>query len=220
MSNRSAVDGEYDRSCRTGINYRPNEQWKIELDIFTNKEFDTDQFITSIDDEFAINTFYKRYIFSDITNDSKGFSFEMNMIASPQLSFQFFLRPEISQYEYQDLKEFLEPKKYKFNYFDEDQIVGIDDETIEIDPDRDGAAPSFQLSSDYIKGFNFLSLRSNFIIKWEYRPGSALFLVWQQQRDHYEVTESQLKLSSELDKLMKSNAINTIMLKVAYWFSS
>ena len=50
MINRSAVDGEYDRSFRTGINYRPNEQWKIELDLFTNKEFDTDQFITSIDD--------------------------------------------------------------------------------------------------------------------------------------------------------------------------
>ena len=142
------------------------------------------------------------------------------MIASPHLSFQFFLRPEISQYEYQDLKEFLEPKKYNFNYFDEDQIVEIDDETIEIDPDRHGPASSFQLSSDYIKGFNFLSLRSNFIIKWEYKPGSALFLVWQQQRDHYEVTESQLKLSSGLDKLMRSNKINTILRKVAYWFSS
>jgi len=220
MGYRKATDGEYDKSFRTGINYRPNEQWKIELDVFTNKEFDTDQFIISIDDELATNTFYKRYIFSDITNDSKGFSFETNMIASPQLSFQFFLRPEISQYEYQDLKEFLEPKKYNFNYFDEDQIVEIDDETIEIDPDRDGAASSFQLSSDYIKGFNFLSLRSNFIIKWEYKPGSALFLVWQQQRDHYEVTESQLKLSSGLDKLMRSNKINTILLKVAYWFSS
>ena len=71
-----------------------------------------------------------------------------------------------------DLKEFLEPKKYNFNYFDEDQIVEIDDETIEIDPDRDGLAPSFQLSTDYMKGFNFISLRSNFIIKWEYSPGS------------------------------------------------
>ena len=220
MSKRSAIDGEYDRSFRTGINYRPNEQWKIELDLFTNKELDTDQFITSIDDELAINTFYKRYIFADITNDSKGFSFEANRIVSPQLSFQFFLKPEISQYEYQDLKEFLEPKKYSFNYFSEDQIVHVDDETIEIDPDRDGMAPSFQLSSDYVKGFSFLSLRSNFIIKWEYRPGSAMFLVWQQQRDHFEVTEANMELSSGVDKLMKSNAINTILLKVAYWFSS
>ena len=220
MNNRIAVDGEYDRSFRTGINYRPNEQWKIELDFFSNNEFDTDQFITSVDDELAINTFYKRYIFADITNDSKGFSFEANRIASPQLSFQFFLKPEISQYEYQGLKEFLEPKKYKFSYFNDGQIVQVDDETIEIDPDRDGIAPSFQLSSDYIKGFNFLSLRSNFIIKWEYRPGSAMFLVWQQQRDHFEVTEANMELNSGIGKLIKSNAVNTILFKVAYWFSS
>ena len=98
-------------------------------------------------------------------------------------------------------------------------IVNVDDETIEIDPDRDGMAPSFQLSSDYIKGFNFLSLRSNFIIKWEYRPGSAMFFVWQQQRDHYAVTNSNLDLKRGFDQLGKSDAINTIMFKIAYWFS-
>ena len=96
----------------------------------------------------------------------------------------------------------------------------VDDETIEIDPDRDGMAQSFQLSSDYIKGFNFLSLRSNFIIKWEYRPGSAMFLVWQQQRDHYAVTNSNFDLNRGFGQLGKSDAINTILLKVAYWFSS
>ena len=47
-----------------------------------------------------------------------------------------------------------------------------------------------------------------------------MFLVWQQQRDHFEVTEANMELSSGIDKLMKSNAINTILLKVAYWFSS
>ena len=185
-----------------------------------NKEFDTDQFVESISDELAVNTYKTRYIFSDISNDSKGFSFETNMISSPQLSFQFYLRPEISHYNYERLKEFLEPGKFDFIYYEEDQIVEIDDENLEIDPDRMGLAPSFQLSSDYTKGFNFLSLRSNFIIKWEYNPGSALFLVWQQQRDHYEVTDSRLKLGTGFDQLMKANAINTIMFKIAYWISS
>ena len=220
IGNRFAEDGEYDKSFRTGINYRPNSQWKIELDIFMNKEFDTDQFVESISDELAVNTYKTRYIFSDISNDSKGFSFETNMISSPQLSIQFFLRPEISHYRYEGLKEFLEPGKFNFSYYEEDQIIEIDDETIEIDPDRIGLAPSFQLSSDYTKGFNFLSLRSNFIIKWEYNPGSALFLVWQQQRDHYEVTDSRLKLDKGFGQLMKSDAINTIMFKIAYWISS
>ena len=73
------------------------------------------------------------------------------------------------------------------------QINQIDDSTIEIDPDANGPAPSFLLSSDYIRGFNFLSLRSNFILKWEYRPGSSLFLVWQQQRDHWKSSKSAKK---------------------------
>ena len=47
-----------------------------------------------------------------------------------------------------------------------------------------------------------------------------MFLVWQQQRDHFEVTEANVELNSSIDKLMKSDAINTILLKVAYWFSS
>ena len=47
-----------------------------------------------------------------------------------------------------------------------------------------------------------------------------MFLVWQQQRDHFEVTEANMELNSGIGKLIKSNAVNTILLKVAYWFSS
>ena len=105
-------------------------------------------------------------------------------------------------------------------YYDDNQINQIDDSTIEIDPDANGPAPSFLLSSDYIRGFNFLSLRSNFILKWEYRPGSSLFLVWQQQRDHFEVTDNDLNLNDGFEKLIDSQSANTFMVKFAYWLSS
>ena len=91
---------------------------------------------------------------------------------------------------------------------------------IPIDPDANGPAPSFLLSSDYIRGFNFLSLRSNFILKWEYRPGSSLFLVWQQQRDHFEITDDDLNLNDGFEKLIESQSVNTFMVKFAYWLSS
>ena len=80
--------------------------------------------------------------------------------------------------------------------------------------------PSFLLSRDYIRGFNFLSLRSNFILKWEYRPGSSLFLVWQQQRDQFEVTDNDLNLIDGFEKLIDSQSVNTFMVKFAYWLSS
>ena len=221
IGNRSAEDGEYDRSFRTGINFRPDPQWKVELDLFMNDEFDTDQYITTISDPLASKTFGARYVFSDISSSSRGLTFEASMIQSPQLSFQFFLQPELGYYDYEGLKEFLYPGKYDFMYYDDDQITEFDSETLEIDSDgSDGAAIPFLLSKDYIRGFNFISLRSNFILKWEFRPGSSLFLVWQQQRDHYEVTDVELKLDAGMDKLLGAESVNTFMVKMAYWFSS
>ena len=127
----------------------------------------------------------------------------------------------MGHYDYEGLKEFLYPGKYDFMYYGVDQITEVDTETLEIDPDgSDGAAIPFLLSRDYTRGFNFLSLRSNFILKWEFRPGSSLFLVWQQQRDHYEVTDVELKLDAGMDKLLGAESINTFMVKMAYWFSS
>ena len=202
------------------MNLRPNSQWEIEFDVFTSREFDTDQYVTTIVDPIATNTYGSRYLFTDISTNSKGLTFEANYIKSPKLSFQFFLQPELSNYHYDGLKEFLNPGQYDFMYYDDNQINQIDDSTIEIDPDANGPAPSFLLSSDYIRGFNFLSLRSNFILKWEYRPGSSLFLVWQQQRDNFEVTDNDLNLNDGFEKLIDSQSVNTFMVKFAYWLSS
>ncbi len=217
---RYAIDGEYDKSIKIGINYRPNSQWKIELDIFTNQEFDTDQFVTSFEDEYATHTYGSRYIFSDISNNSKGMTFESNMIYSPKLSFQFFLRPELAHYSYSGLKEFLKPGDLNFHVYSKDLISEIDDSTIEIDPDGIGVAQPFQLSNEYIRGFNFLSHRANFIMKWEYKPGSVFFIVWQQQKDMYEVVDSSLNVREGLKKLKETDTINTFMIKFSYWFSS
>ena len=38
------------------------------------------------------------------------------------------------------------------------------------------------------RDFNTLSFRSNVVLRWEWRPGSTLFVVWQQSRAGSEVT--------------------------------
>ena len=106
------------------------------------------------------------------------------------------------------------------SFYEEYQSRHIDSMTIEIDPDRDGPANSFQISSDYIRGFNFFSSRANFILKWEYKPGSAIYLVWQQQKDFYEVVDSSSGLRKGIEQLMQSNSKNTFMIKFSYWISS
>ena len=124
-----------------------------------------DQYVATIVDPIATNTYGSRYLFTDISTNSKGLTFEANYIKSPKLSFQFFLQPELSSIIRLGVPRFLNPGQYDFMYYDDNQINQIDDSTIEIDPDANGA-PSFLLSSDYIK-FNFLSLRSNFYFEME-----------------------------------------------------
>ena len=73
----------------------------------------------------------------------------------------------------------------------------------------------------FIRGFNFISIRSNFVVKWEFKPGSSMFLVWQHERNHYEITdEKNLRISDGVDKLLGSDYVSTFMIKVAHWFSS
>jgi hypothetical protein len=69
-------------------------------------------------------------------------------------------------------------------------------------------------------GFNFQEFRSNVVFRWEYRPGSTLFLVWSQGRQYSSDTAGDMSFGQSLtDELFGQRADNTFLLKVSYWFS-
>jgi len=60
--------------------------------------------------------------------------------------------------------------------------------------------------------------RSNLVVRWEYRPGSALYVVWSQGRN----SESEVyddSLGHSFDALWRSAARNVFMVKLQHWFS-
>ena len=75
---------------------------------------------------------------------------------TPQLSLQLFVQPFVTTGDYGLIKELVGEKSYSFAPFD----------GLEENPDFENRA-----------------MRSNLVLRWEYRPGSTLFLVWQQSRD-------------------------------------
>jgi hypothetical protein len=64
-------------------------------------------------------------------------------------------------------------------------------------------------------GFNSKQFRSNVVMRWEYRPGSALFLVWQQGRQDED--PGRRSLGGDLDRLFSAPANNTFLVKLSYW---
>ena len=63
-----------------------------------------------------------------------------------------------------------------------------------------------------------LSLRSTAVLRWEYRPASTVFLVWQQERGR-ELADGRFRVGGNLGNLFGAQASNTLILKVSYWMS-
>jgi hypothetical protein len=61
-------------------------------------------------------------------------------------------------------------------------------------------------------------LKSNGGLRWEYRPGSALFLVWSQARDD-ESSVADFSLARQARGLIDAAGKNTLLIKASYWLS-
>jgi hypothetical protein len=74
-------------------------------------------------------------------------------------------------------------------------------------------AGAFQIGDP---NFNVRSLRGNAVLRWEYRPGSTLFLVWQQQREGAEAFGS-FEFSRDANAIFRQRPDNIFVIKASYW---
>ncbi len=124
-----------------------------------------------------------RYVFGRIEQKTAALTVRLNYSLTPDLSVQFYGQPFVSAGRYSRFKVITDPKSrvwadryrvYAGNEIAYDQASGA----WRVDEDGDGTADFSFGTPD----FNFLQFRSNLVVRWEYRPGSALFLVWSQGR--------------------------------------
>ena len=67
--------------------------------------------------------------------------------------------------------------------------------------------------------FNQQFFNSNVVLRWEYRPGSTLFLVWNQGRQNSEQTMGDRNFTGDFGELFNTRPLNTFLIKMSYWFS-
>ena len=66
--------------------------------------------------------------------------------------------------------------------------------------------------------FRTHSLRGNAVVRWEYRPGSALYFVWQQQRSDFLPFEGDFRPRRETTAIF-GRPSNVFLVKATYWFA-
>ena len=122
-----------------------------------------------------------RYIFGSIDQNVLGLSMRINLTITPDLTIQYWGQPFMASGKYTDIKMITDPLAgdydNRYHQFTQAQIDCYESEGYcSIDENVDG-------SVDYYVGypdFNFKEFKSNLVARWEYRPGSVVYLVWSQ----------------------------------------
>ena len=217
-SNYSDVEGGKYRGISTSVTWQPASN--ISLNFGPNYTFDHDpaQYIRAVVDATAQNFYGTRYIFSDIDSKTLSMDTRVNVTFTPTMSLQLFAQPFISSNSFSQWKQFAQPRDVAKQVFGRD--VGTVSETnsaagrnITIDPDGAGPASSFSISDP---NFTFRSLRGNAVFRWEYTPGSTLYLVWTQDRSSSDPT-GDFELERDRRALLSSPANHVFLIKVNYW---
>lgn len=178
------------------------------------------QFIRSAADANATSTYGRRYVFADLQQTSVSATIRMNWILNPELSFQIYAQPYFNSGAYSNYKELQKAKSFDFiTYGANGSTIApqttASGELVGYTVDADGAGPAVPIGIGK-PDFNYRSLRGNAVLRWEYSPGSALFLVWTQSREDIEST-GDFQFSRSMDRIANVKPDNIFMLKLSYW---
>ena len=138
------------------------------------------------------------HAFARLDQRTLSMSLRLNYVASPDLSLEFYGQPFVSTGTWSDFRELSDT------------------------PTASRLADRFQPFTPPAgspDAFRFAQLRTNTVLRWEYRPGSTVFVVWAHGRRDDSDVRSDRSWTREYRDLFELHPDNTFLIKVAYWLN-
>lgn len=213
------VEGGWGLSTGPGLTVRPSSAVDLNLSLNYAASRSVAFYVTQRADATAAATFGSRYLFSELEQRSLSASLRANVALSPSLSIQWYGQPFVATGDYEGFKELARPRSFEFLRYGKDggSTLAFDaaSRTYTVDPDGPGAAPAMSFGNP---DFSIRSLRSNLVLRWEYRPGSTVFLVWNHGRSGFS-PDPAAGILDQTGRILDDTMRNTFMVKVNYWLS-
>jgi len=198
------------------ISYQPAPNVRFRFQPNFTRAHDLSQFVEGVSDPLATQTFGRRAVFATLDQRELALDTRLEWTFTPKMSLQLFVQPLISAGDYSGFKEFAKPGTFDFTVYGREAGSIQEDPTtgdFTVDPDGAGPAPQFVIPE---QNFNFRSLRANLVFRWEYRPGSTIFLVWQHSRSGVAAI-GDFSFRRDFDGIFDNPATNLLAVKVTYW---
>lgn len=196
------------------VNYHRSDQGhseevslQPELDVKISSRFTTSlsaRYARNRDDHqyygtFTDSTSTQHYAFAHLEQRTLSLTWRLGYTFTPTATLQIYASPFISKGTYSNVREIGEPRAedYTTRYRPYGDVVVTGD-------------PG---------GFNAQQFRSNVVFRWEYRPGSTMFLVWSQGRESSLPFEGRDSFGRNLSDLFHERANDVFLVKLSYWFA-
>ncbi len=223
---RRSRGGGHDFSVGGSLNLRPSTQLLLDLRPSFTVQSEGTQYVTATSTLRYEPTYGRRYFFGELERTTISLQARVSYVFSPNLTFQLFTQPLLSSGDYVRYKQLAEPGTYGFRHFRAGQAVQVGGSTLceggdicegpdgtqHLDLDGDGG-------TDYSfrdRDFNVRSLIGNAVLRWEYLPGSTIFLVWQRQQQR-DASLGDFDFGRDLDAMFGAPADNRFIVKLNYW---
>lgn len=186
-TNDTLEDGGHSNRVSVDLTYRPSSSVRLLLSGTRSEAIDNQQWVSNVADEAA--AYGSHYVFSTIDYDVTALTMRMDWGITPRLSLQTYIQPFLAVGHYYGFKELAEAGTQNYKAY-----------TYTGNPD-----------------FNTKSFKANVVLRWEYMPGSLLYLVWTQNRSNYD-NPGDYRFGRDIRSLFNEWSDNAVFVKLTYMF--
>jgi hypothetical protein len=214
-------DGDCQRDASLSLELKPKSNVSVSLGPSFSNSHSGVQAVARDSSNAGLGLYDWHYVFGQLERNEFGMNTRLNVTFSPTLTLELYVQPFISAGDYTSYNEFAATRTTKRLTYGRDigTIVVTPpsspggSNTITLDADGPGPDSSFTFADP---SFTVRSLRGNAVLRWEYHPGSTLFLVWTRSGATQE-SRGQINWNEDTSALFQGPSENIFMVKVNYW---
>jgi hypothetical protein len=196
-------------SIEPSLSIMPSSDMKVAFGAEYSSGADELQFVTAQATDGNME-----YILAHIERQSIGAIFRIDWSLTNTLSLQYYGSPFGSVGSYTRFKAVRDTRSDVYaNRF---AVLDARSKGNAYEVYRDNGSAPFLLFDN--PDFSFAQFRSVLVLRWEYLPGSQLYLVWTQERTRYDQPGDDSVVEA-MRTLTKVSATDLFLMKISYWFS-
>jgi hypothetical protein len=181
-------DGSYERGVDVSFTTRPASNIQLGVSPYYSRSHTQTQFVDAFGDSSATATYGRRYVFAELEQTTFEIKMRADWTLSSRLSFQLYLQPFIASGDYHDGHSLVAPRTRDYEPY-----------AVAEEPD-----------------FNFRSVRGSAVVRWEFRPGSALYVVWNENRADV-IPTGDFSFRRDLRAIPTAPSHDVFLVKLSYW---